>query len=136
MHQLLNNSVLQCRKHLRKKGSQQSWMVREEMSVLNISNKGCPLSVQEGEERKQHDGEVQRVSTVAERRDFRSNHCQCYYFFTSGMIQLLTIMDVLNSGRRQIWLTPTKTATSICCPEIAFILLFIHFQAPICLPLL
>lgn len=55
-----------------KKGRKpRQWMMTGYMSVLNISNKGCPLSVKEGEERKGCDGEVLGVSIVAERRGFR-----------------------------------------------------------------
>ena len=57
-------------------------MVRGNVSVFNISNKGCLVSVKEVKEKKEHDREVLGVSIAAERRDSRSNHCQCHYAVT------------------------------------------------------
>lgn len=75
-------------------------MVRGNVSVLNISNKGCPLSVKKLREKKEHDREVLGVSIAAERRDFRSNHCQCYYAFISRMTQLILWKSGTPAGQK------------------------------------
>lgn len=84
-----------------KKGRKpREWMVRGHVSGLNISNKGRPLRGKEVREKKGCDREVLGVSTAAERRGFRSNHCQCYYVFTSRMTQLISWKSGTLAGQR------------------------------------
>ena len=85
-----------------KKGRKpREWMVRGNVSGLNISNKGRLLRGKEVRGKKERDREVLGVSTAAERRGFRSNHCQCYYVFTSRMTtQLISWKSGTPAGQR------------------------------------